>query len=132
MNEAEYAKIIATNLRRIMYEHHKTQADLARDLHISKATISSWMNGTRIPRMPKIDLLCHYFNISRADLMEKQNESSISSLSPDESSLLAGYKQLNKTGKAKTREYISDLLDNEKYTKNETLDQSGSKRERLA
>ena len=54
----EYGKIIAKNLKAIMYEHKKTQADVAKDLGINKATVSSWMNGTRIPRMPKIDLLC--------------------------------------------------------------------------
>lgn len=71
MSEREYAKLIARNLRRIMFETGKTQADLARDLKISKATISSWMNGTRIPRMDKIDLLCNYFNVQRVDIMEE-------------------------------------------------------------
>jgi len=77
MSEKEYAKIIAKNLRSIAYNAGKTQADMAKDLGISKATISSWMNGTRIPRMDKIDLLCHYFNVSRSDIMEDieyQNE----------------------------------------------------------
>ena len=72
MDNKEYAMIIAKNLRRIMYDHGKTQADVARDLHISKATLSSWMNGTRIPRMNNIDMLCHYFNVKRADIMEEQ------------------------------------------------------------
>ena len=71
MGENEYAKIIAKNLKKIMYECGKTQADVAKDLKINKATISSWMNGTRIPRMDKIDLLCHYFNVKRSDLMEE-------------------------------------------------------------
>lgn len=75
MPESEYAKIIARNLRNIMYTHGKTQVDVSRDLGISKATLSSWMNGTRIPRMSKIDLLCHYFNVSRADLMEDHGAS---------------------------------------------------------
>lgn len=74
MNPNEYGKIISQNLKRIMYEAGKTQADVSRDLKISKATLSSWMNGTRVPRMPKIDLLCHYFNCSRADLMEDHKE----------------------------------------------------------
>lgn len=74
MSEQEYAKIISKNLRRIMYEHGKTQADVAKDLKISKATLSSWMNGTRIPRMPNIDMLCHYFNITRVELMEEYDE----------------------------------------------------------
>lgn len=74
MDNKEYAMIIAKNLRRIMYDHGKTQADVARDLHISKATLSSWMNGTRIPRMNNIDMLCHYFNVKRADIMEEKLE----------------------------------------------------------
>lgn len=59
MNNQEYAKIIAQNLRRIFYYNGKTQADVSRALGISKATLSSWMNGTRIPRIDKVDLLCH-------------------------------------------------------------------------
>ena len=72
MCEKDYAKIIASNLRRIAYEAEKSQADISKDLKISKATVSSWMNGTRIPRMDKIDLLCHYFNVKRSDIMEEK------------------------------------------------------------
>ena len=57
MNNQEYARIIAKNLRRIFYHNGKTQAEVSRALGISKATLSSWMNGTRIPRMDKIELL---------------------------------------------------------------------------
>ena len=71
MSEQEYAKIISRNLRRIMYENNKTQVQVAKDLNLNKATVSSWMNGTRIPRMPNIDLLCHYFNVKRSDIMEE-------------------------------------------------------------
>lgn len=58
MSDKEYGKIIGKNLKRLAWERKKSQADIARDLGISKATISSWMNGTRVPRMDKIDLLC--------------------------------------------------------------------------
>lgn len=73
MSERDYAKLVAKNIRYFMDLNGKTQADLAKDLKISKATISSWVNGTRIPRMEKIDMLCHYFNITRADLMEEHS-----------------------------------------------------------
>ncbi len=73
INEKEYAKIVSKNLRRIMYESQKTSADLSRDLNISKATISSWVNGTRVPRMKKMDMLCDYFHIKRTDLMEEHS-----------------------------------------------------------
>ena len=71
MSETEYAKIISKNLRNIAYRAGKNQADISRDLKINKATVSSWMNGTRVPRMDKIDLLCHYFNVNRREIMEE-------------------------------------------------------------
>lgn len=74
MTSADYGRIIAKNLRRIAYENGKTQADMCRDLRISQATISSWMTGVRVPRMSKIDLLCHYFNCTRSDLMEEHTD----------------------------------------------------------
>ena len=74
MSDQEYARIVSKNLRRIAYEAEKMQADISKDLKISKATISSWMNGTRVPRMDKIDLLCHYFNVKRSDIMEEKEE----------------------------------------------------------
>ncbi len=74
MTTTEYGRIISKNLKRIAYDAHKTQADIARDLNIKQTTLSTWMNGTRIPRMDKIDLLCHYFNCTRADIMEEHHE----------------------------------------------------------
>lgn len=74
MTEKEYAQVIAKNLKRIAYEHEKTQAQIAQDLGIHKATISAWMNGTRTPKMSKIDMLCKYFGCSRVDIMEPHSK----------------------------------------------------------
>lgn len=70
MDSREYSKVVAGNLKRIMYEREKTQTDIVRDLKISRSTISAWMNGTRTPKMPAIDLLCSYLGCTRSDLME--------------------------------------------------------------
>ena len=73
MTELEYTKLVARNIRHYMNINGKTQAEVAKDLHLSKATVSSWVNGTRLPRMEKIDMLCSYFNIRRTDLMEEHS-----------------------------------------------------------
>lgn len=78
MTEKEYAQVIARNLKRIAYEHEKTQAQIAQDLGIHKATISAWMNGTRTPKMSKIDMLCRYFGCTRADIMEPDGSRHVS------------------------------------------------------
>lgn len=74
MSDKEYGKIIGKNLKRLAWERKKSQADIARDLGISKATISSWMNGTRVPRMDKIDLLCKYFMVKRSEIIEEHDD----------------------------------------------------------
>ena len=111
MSEHEYAKIIAKNLRNIMFDAQKTQADLSRDLKISKATISSWMNGTRIPRMDKIDLLCHYFNVTRQEIMEDETEKQM----PSE--LISVYMSLNRYGQERLLEYAHLLAGNPDFVK---------------
>ena len=75
MEKSKYGRIIARNLRRLLIEKDKTQADLCHDLGINKGTVSSWCNGTRIPRMDKIDMLCRYLGCTRSDLMEERRES---------------------------------------------------------
>lgn len=74
VNSEEYAKIIARNLRRIMYDRGVSQSKLAHDLKLTKSTVSSWMNGYRTPRMSKIDMLCEYLHCKRSDLMEPHAE----------------------------------------------------------
>lgn len=70
LTNEEYAKIVAKNLRRIMFERDKTQADIVNALGFSKQAVSAWMNGTRTPKMDKIDALCKYLNCKRSDIME--------------------------------------------------------------
>lgn len=83
MTSSEYGKIISKNLKRIAYEHQRTQADISRDLKIKQSTLSTWMNGTRVPRMDKIDLLCHYFNCTRVDLMEPHEDEPVQKVTID-------------------------------------------------
>ena len=44
-------KIFARNLRRYMALKDKKQIDLMNDLGLSSSTISSWVNGFKMPRM---------------------------------------------------------------------------------
>ena len=70
MGITDFSKLFSRNLNNALIERGKTQTDLCRDLHFSKATVSSWCNGTRVPRPDKMDEICSYLNIRRSDLME--------------------------------------------------------------
>lgn len=65
---------IAKNLRRIMYDKGKSQADVVRDLGITQSTLSSWMNGKRTPLIGNIDMLAEYLGVTRSDIVDAPNE----------------------------------------------------------
>lgn len=70
MSEEDYRKIFSKNLNYFMNLNEKTQIDLINDLGFNKSSVSTWCNGTRLPRMDKVDTLAKYFGINRSDLIE--------------------------------------------------------------
>ena len=70
MPEEVYKKIFSRNLNHYMELNNKTQTDLINDLGFNKSAVSTWCNGTRLPRMDKVDALAKYFHINRSDLIE--------------------------------------------------------------
>lgn len=70
MTDDKYKKLFSKNLNYYMTLKGKTQADIINDLDINKSAISSWCNGTRLPRMNKVQLLADYLNINVSDLIE--------------------------------------------------------------
>ena len=72
-NNEYFRKMFSKNLTRIMREKNKTQTDLINDLKLNKSAVSTWVNGTRLPRMDKVDLLANYFQVNRSDLIEDKS-----------------------------------------------------------
>ena len=70
MTERE-SKTIANNLRRLIFETGLSPAEVARQIGIGKATLSKWMNGTRVPRMDNIDMLARYLGVTREQIVGK-------------------------------------------------------------
>lgn len=70
LSDDKYKKIFSKNLNYYMDLKGKTQTDIINDLDINKSAISSWCNGTRLPRMNKVELLADYLNINVSDLIE--------------------------------------------------------------
>lgn len=75
MGEDYYKKIFSKNLRKYMDLNEKTQIDLINDLGFNKSAVSTWYNGTRLPRMDKVEILAKYLGISRSDLIEDKSDS---------------------------------------------------------
>ena len=75
MSEESYKKIFSKNLNHYMELNGKTQSDLINDLGFNKSAVSTWCNGTRLPRMDKVEMLARYFSINRSDLIEEKDSS---------------------------------------------------------
>ena len=118
MSEQEFAKILSRNLRLLMYQKGITQAQMSRELEIGKTTLSSWMNGQRMPRMDKIDMLCRYLNCMRSDLMdEKREKRTETTFTQEEMMLVVQYRMLNAEGRARVRDDMENYLELSKYTR---------------
>lgn len=118
MKNGEYAKIVSRNLRLLMYQTGVTQAKLSRDLKIPKTTISGWLNSNRNPRMENIDALCHYFNVTRTDLMDDKHGYYEKTMRPESSGdVEAMFSALNEKGQKVALEYLQFLLSKEEYKK---------------
>lgn len=62
------------NLKRLLAERDKTQAELCRRLKVSSATASDWANGKKIPRADKLQAICVWLNCGLSDLLEENPE----------------------------------------------------------
>ena len=123
--------VMAQNIQYYMDINHKERRDVCRDLGISYTTLTDWIKGNTYPRIDKIELLAHYFNITKADLVEERSNKSAEkkiALVSDEQKLLFNYRKLNDTGKAKAQEDVEDLTQIPKYTADITLIQAAHQR----
>lgn len=121
MNDNEYKKIFSKNLNKYMNLNGKNQIDLINDLGLNKSAVSTWCNGTRLPRMDKVQLLANYFGINRSDLIEDKpadgSSSALSQLTPPMNKVINIMQELNEEGQDKLLEYGDDLLASGKYIK---------------
>lgn len=65
-------EIFARNLNYYIERSGKTQRDIAEELHISTSTFNNWTQGSKYPRIDKIELLANYFGIQKSDLIEEK------------------------------------------------------------
>ena len=74
MSEDNERLIFSKNLNYYMDKFNKSQADIVVDLGVNKSTISTWCNGTKMPRMSTIQALADYFKIRKSDLVEDKSK----------------------------------------------------------
>lgn len=126
MSESYYKEIFSKNLRYYMSLKDKSQIDIVNDLGYDKSAVSTWCNGTRLPRMDKVDALAEYLGVRRSDLIDereaKEQDPPSRQLRDDETQLLSYYNLLDTEDKAEVRGYARGLMRSLKYTKDSSVE----------
>lgn len=63
-------QIFAKNLKRFMERDGVDRNKLCVDLGFNYTTVCGWLSAQKYPRIDKIELMAHYFRVSKADLIE--------------------------------------------------------------
>ena len=66
--------IFSTNLKTKMEKAGKTRRDICAALGLSYYTVTDWVNGKKMPRMDKVEMLAKYFDCLISDLIEEKTE----------------------------------------------------------
>ena len=69
---------VPSALKSLREKHGLTQDELAKELNLSKSTISMYESGDRIPRLPTMELLADYFNVNIDVFQSADSKKSIS------------------------------------------------------
>ena len=115
MSDEIFKKIFSKNLQYYMELTGKTQTDIINDLGFDKSAVSTWVKGTRLPRMDKVDALAKYFGIMRSNLIEDRVSDLSSELSDKETELIDLFRLLDPEDRAEALGYIKGMLRAQKY-----------------
>lgn len=104
----ELRRLFALNLRRLLEEDGKTQADLARYMKVSTGTASEWVNGQKLPRIDKMEEIADWLGVTIHDIIPKSGGHYISVSGmfvsdPEEQQVVIGYRGADDLDKAIVR-----------------------------
>ena len=66
--------VFSRNLGRQMEVSKRTRQDISTALGVSYFTVTSWVNGSKYPRMDKVEKLAQYLGCTKSDLVEEKKE----------------------------------------------------------
>lgn len=108
-------EIFRKNLMFYMDLNRRSQADLARYLDVTRATITMWYKGKAYPRIDKIQQIADFLGIRTDDLVSDSNKAvnalnATVSMNEDLAFIAQQYALLNDENRARVKDYINILL----------------------
>lgn len=71
---------IKDTIKSLRESHNLSQEDFGKIAGVSGKAVSTWENGTRIPRMGAIQKIANYFGIKKSDIIGDNDESYVPDL----------------------------------------------------
>ena len=104
-------------LKRLREEKGLTQAQLARELGVSRSTIGNYEQGIREPDFESLEAIADYFNVSMSILLDDQTDIEVYLRRRNEHlyDYLQRFLKLDAHDKARIEERIDMLLESDKY-----------------
>ncbi len=72
MGDLGNKNVFAKNLHYYMNLHQISRHDLCAALNFKYSTVSEWLSAKKYPRIDKIEMMAHYFDIQKSDLIERK------------------------------------------------------------
>lgn len=99
-------------LKAYMERNHYNQTDLAKQLHVSKQTVSEWINGNKFPRVDKMQELANLFGVLMSDMytpsaVMKETVFSMR-VNPDEVDFIHAYRNADDRARADALKTLMD------------------------
>ena len=63
--------VLARNIQAFLDYNKKSRRDICHALGLKYSTFSNWMQGTKYPRIDKIEAMAKFFRVTKADLIEE-------------------------------------------------------------
>mgnify|MGYP003304684355 CR=1 FL=1 len=103
--------IFAENLQKYMDENNVSRKDLSEALKISYYTVTSWVNGSKYPRMDKVEMIANYFGIQKSDLIEEKDPANTDDgLTESQRKLIEFAKTLDEVQAGKVLQLMQSIL----------------------
>lgn len=109
---------IAENIKELREAHGMTQTDLGKIAGVSDKAVSTWENGTAIPRVGAVEKMSKYFHVPKSAITgddEERKRERLLSYYEQYKSLIDKVSQLDNVDRARLEERASMMLEADKY-----------------
>ena len=119
--ETNLETVFAENIRFYLSRTGRMKKEFAEYVGVTQGSVTQWVRGTGFPQMDKLDRICEFLGVTRAELLTERHGFITKRLTEPEDRFLSKYNSLNIDGKQKLEEHADLLIASGRYKKGTPL-----------